>query len=107
MQIVLTENCTADGVIDMDAGWFDPAEQADDDRLVAALQAQMGEEHAVLLGRRDLRVLPELLAPPDRRHHRHHRPPEPSAEVRALDDAAGSRVEPRRRSCVTSTRCRR
>ena len=52
MQIVLTENCTVDGVIDMDAGWFDPAEQADDDRLVAALQAQMGEEHAVLLGRR-------------------------------------------------------
>jgi dihydrofolate reductase len=50
MQIVLTENCTGDRVIDMAAGWFDPADQADD-QLVAATQAHMAEQDALLLGR--------------------------------------------------------
>lgn len=50
MQIVLTENCTADGVIDMAAGWFDPADQTDD-HLVAVTQAHMAEQDALLLGR--------------------------------------------------------
>ena len=50
MHIVLTENCTADGVIDMAAGWFDPADQTDD-QLVAAMRAHMAEQDALLLGR--------------------------------------------------------
>lgn len=50
MQIVLTENCTADGVIDMATGWFDPADQTDD-HLVAVTQAHMAEQDALLLGR--------------------------------------------------------
>jgi dihydrofolate reductase len=50
MQIVLTENCTADGVIDMSAGWFDPADQTDD-QLVAVTRAHMAEQDALLLGR--------------------------------------------------------
>jgi dihydrofolate reductase len=50
MRIVLTENCTADGVIDMTAGWFDPGERTDD-KLVAATQAHMAEQDALLLGR--------------------------------------------------------
>ena len=50
MHIVLTENCTADGVIDMAAGWFDPADQTDD-QLVAVTQAHMVEQDALLLGR--------------------------------------------------------
>lgn len=50
MQIVLTENCTADGVIDMATGWFHPADQTDD-RLVAVTQAHMTEQDALLLGR--------------------------------------------------------
>lgn len=50
MHIVLTENCTADGVIDMAANWFDPADQTDD-QLVAATQAHMVEQDALLLGR--------------------------------------------------------
>lgn len=50
MHIVLTENCTADGVIDMAAGWFDPAERTDD-QLVAATRAHMAEQDALLLGR--------------------------------------------------------
>ena len=51
MRIVLTENCTADGVIDLSAGWFDPAGRPDD-QLVAATQAHMAEQDALLLGRR-------------------------------------------------------
>ena len=50
MDIVLTENCTADGVIDMAAGWFDPGDQTDD-QLVAAARAHMAEQDALLLGR--------------------------------------------------------
>ena len=50
MEIVLTENCTADGVIDMAAGWFDPGDQTDD-QLVAAVRAHMAEQDALLLGR--------------------------------------------------------
>ncbi len=51
MRIVLTENCTADGVIDLAAGWFDPTDQ-DDDELLDATRAHMAEQDALLLGRR-------------------------------------------------------
>jgi dihydrofolate reductase len=50
MRFVLTENCTADGVIDMAAGWFDPGDRADD-QLVAATQGHMAEQDALLVGR--------------------------------------------------------
>ena len=30
MHTVLTENCTADGVVDLARGWFDPSDQTDD-----------------------------------------------------------------------------
>ncbi len=50
MPIVLTENCTADGVIDMAAGWFDPADQSDEQMLSAA-RSHMSEQDALLLGR--------------------------------------------------------
>jgi dihydrofolate reductase len=56
MRIVLTENCTADGVIDMAAGWFDPGEQ-DDEQLVAETQAQMREQDALLVGRSTFEAL--------------------------------------------------
>jgi dihydrofolate reductase len=62
VQIVLTENCTADGVIDMAAGWFDPADQTDD-HLVAVTQAHMAEQDALLLGRSTFEAF--------RRPHRH------------------------------------
>ena len=51
MRIVVTENCTADGVIDLAAGWFDPTARPDDE-LVAATQAHMAQQDALLLGRR-------------------------------------------------------
>jgi dihydrofolate reductase len=50
VRVVLTENCTADGVIDLGAGWFDPADQADDP-LVNVTRAHMAEQDALLLGR--------------------------------------------------------
>ena len=49
MRIVLTENCTVDGVIDLSGGWFDPAEQ--DDELVDELRGQMAAQDGLLLGR--------------------------------------------------------
>ncbi len=51
MHIVLTENCTADGVIDLAGGWFDPAGQTDEQQL-AVMRAHMDEQDALLLGRR-------------------------------------------------------
>ena len=50
MHTVLTENCTADGVIDLAGGWFDPADQTDD-ALVTVMRAHMAEQDALLLGR--------------------------------------------------------
>ena len=50
MHIVLTENCTADGVIDLAAGWFDPTDQPDS-QLLAVTRAHMAEQDALLLGR--------------------------------------------------------
>jgi dihydrofolate reductase len=50
MHIVLTENCTADGVIDLAAGWFDPTNQTDN-QLLAVTQTHMAEQDALLLGR--------------------------------------------------------
>jgi dihydrofolate reductase len=56
VRIVVTENITADGVIDLSAGWFDPAEQ-DDEQLVAAMRSQMAEEGALLVGRSTFEAL--------------------------------------------------
>ena len=50
MHTVLTENCTADGVIDLAGGWFDPSDQTDDE-LVTVMRAHMAEQDALLLGR--------------------------------------------------------
>jgi dihydrofolate reductase len=50
VRIVLTENCTADGVIDLAAGWFNPADQTDQ-QLLMATRAHMAEQDALLLGR--------------------------------------------------------
>lgn len=50
MHIVLTENCTADGVIDLAGDWFDPADQTDEQQL-AVMRAHMAEQDALLLGR--------------------------------------------------------
>ena len=50
MRIVVTENTTVDGVIDLSGGWFDPAGQEDKD-LIAELRRQMDDEDGLLLGR--------------------------------------------------------
>lgn len=54
MKLVVTENIPLDGVIDASEGWFDPAgdvEEVDHSDIVAALQAQMEAEDALLVGR--------------------------------------------------------
>ena len=53
MRLVVTENITLDGVVDLDDGWFDPvtgaAEEADH---LAVLRDQDATADAMLLGRR-------------------------------------------------------
>ena len=50
-RLVVTENITANGVIEFTDDWFDPAGQGDLDDLLAVMQAQMATEEALLLGR--------------------------------------------------------
>ncbi|HVX42622.1 MAG TPA: dihydrofolate reductase family protein [Mycobacteriales bacterium] len=52
--LIVTENITLDGVIDLDGGWFSPAGSAEADQsdLEAALREQREAADAVLFGRR-------------------------------------------------------
>lgn len=53
MELVVTQNITLDGVIEMVGDWFDPAsgEEADNSDIVAVMRQQSETEDAVLLGR--------------------------------------------------------
>ena len=51
-RLVVTENITANGVIEFKEDWFDPADQGDAEDLFAVMKAQMATEEALLLGRR-------------------------------------------------------
>jgi dihydrofolate reductase len=51
-KLVVTENCTLDGVIDMAGGWFDPFDDSvDQSDIVAAGAEHRSTADAVLLGR--------------------------------------------------------
>jgi dihydrofolate reductase len=50
-RLVVTENITANGVIEFTDDWFDPAEQGDAGDLFEVMQAQMATEEGLLLGR--------------------------------------------------------
>ncbi|MFB9378624.1 dihydrofolate reductase family protein [Kineococcus gynurae] len=50
--LVLTQNVTLDGVVDMSAGWADPGREAPDPAQVALNAEHMAAESALLLGRR-------------------------------------------------------
>jgi dihydrofolate reductase len=50
VHIALTENCTADAVIDLAGGWFDPGNQTDG-QLLEVTRAHMREQDGLLLGR--------------------------------------------------------
>jgi dihydrofolate reductase len=50
-RLVVTENITANGVIEFTDDWFDPADQDDTEDLLAVMQSQMATEEALLLGR--------------------------------------------------------
>jgi len=51
-RLVVTENITANGVIEFVDDWFDPADQDDVDDIFAVMKEQMAREEALLLGRR-------------------------------------------------------
>jgi hypothetical protein len=50
VHIVLTDNCTADGVIDLAGGWFDLGNRTDDG-LLEATRSHMREQEGIRLGR--------------------------------------------------------
>jgi dihydrofolate reductase len=50
-KIVITQNLTADGVMDMSGGWFDPAAQGPQDDLVEVNRAHMDAADVLLVGR--------------------------------------------------------
>ncbi|HJY45450.1 MAG TPA: dihydrofolate reductase family protein [Propionibacteriaceae bacterium] len=51
-KLVVTENITVDGVIDMSAGWFDPlAEDVDQSDIIATTAEHSAAADALLLGR--------------------------------------------------------
>ena len=51
-RLVVTENVSANGVIEFIDDWFDPADQGDADDLFAVMREQMASEEALLLGRK-------------------------------------------------------
>ena len=51
-RLVVTENISANGVIEFIDDWFDPADQDDADDLFAVMGEQMANEEALLLGRK-------------------------------------------------------
>jgi dihydrofolate reductase len=51
-RLVVTENISANGVIEFLDDWFDPADQDDAEDLFAVMGAQMASEEALLLGRK-------------------------------------------------------
>lgn len=83
MRLVITQNVTADGAVEMLTDWFDPSDQ--DQELAAELRRQDESCDAVLLARAD------------RRHHRRQRPAQPGDQVR------GQRND--HRSAVAQQRC--
>jgi dihydrofolate reductase len=51
-RLVVTENISANGIIEFADDWFDPGDQGDADDLFAVMREQMAAEDALLLGRR-------------------------------------------------------
>ncbi len=50
-KLVVTENMSANGVIEFLVPWFDPGDQTDTDDLLEVMREQMAAERALLLGR--------------------------------------------------------
>ncbi len=51
-RLVVSENISANGVIEFVDDWFDPSDQDDADDLFAVMGDQMAQEEALLLGRK-------------------------------------------------------
>jgi dihydrofolate reductase len=60
-KLVVTENMTLDGVIDMSAGWFDPLnEEVDQSDITAATQEHQQAADALLVGRNTFETFREF-----------------------------------------------
>jgi dihydrofolate reductase len=60
-KLVVTENMTVDGVIDMAAGWFDPlAQDVDQSDIIAASREHQEAADALLVGRNTFEVFREF-----------------------------------------------
>jgi dihydrofolate reductase len=51
-RLVVTENITANGIVEFVDDWFDPGDQDDLDDLFAVMKGQMAREDALVLGRK-------------------------------------------------------
>ena len=84
-KLVVTENITVDGVIDMAAGWFDLlAKDVDQSDIIATNAEHSAAADALLVGRNTFEAFPRLLAEANRRSDRCLRLSQPRQQVRGL-----------------------
>ena len=99
-KLVITQNITVDGAIEMLGDWFDPQLARRGPARGVAPTGRRGR--CVARRASDVRGLPRLLAQPDRRRHRRHRLSEPGRQVRGVLDDDRSRSG-RTRPCWPAT----
>ena len=88
-KLVVTENITVDGVIDMAAGWFDPlAKNVDQSDIIATNAEHSAAADALLVGRNTFEAF-RLLAQADRRSDRCVRLPQPRKSTSSLAPRPG------------------
>ena len=107
-KLVVTENITLDGVIDMAEGWFDPLnEDVDLTDIRTANAEHTAAADALLVGRKHVRELPRVLAAADRRSDGRLRLPQRGGQVRRLRHAGRPRGGSTPPCCAAplSTRC--
>ena len=83
-KLVITQNITLDGSIEMLDDWFDP--QLQDDELLAESHRQDAESDALLLGRQTFEDFRGYWPNQSDDRDRHHRLPQRRRQVRGLDD---------------------
>ena len=105
--LVVTQNITVDGSIEMLGDWFDPQGQGDQSDLLEELHRQDRRSDAFLTGRQTFEDLRGVLATAAGRHQRHHRVLERGPQVRGVldpdDPAVAEHHHPLRRSRPAGT----
>lgn len=89
-RLVVTEDITANGVIEFSDDWFDPAAQ-DDTELLAVMGQADGDRGSATARTDDIREPPRVLAVPGAQSVWKHRTPQPGPQVRRVldDDRSG------------------